>query len=247
MHYWNPSKRRPDYKLRRIPFLWHNRQHTHINAPKGSGGVGIFVRNSLFDLFEINVVDRTYDGILGILLKSKLTDHDIVIYTVYLSPENSLWGRNATDFYSHLVGQVYLSFDNDAVFVCGDFNSRIGEVSDIISDIDRISHRAVIDKNINQHGHAFVDFLIDSEMCVLNGRFFEDCDNFTSVSTRGRSVVDYIDVPHDCFNSCENFEVISPTSINENKLQSLLGDRSRVPDHNFLRFTYKYTASFLDN
>ena len=171
-----------------------------------------------------------------------------MIYAVYLPPENSPWGRNATDFCSHLLGQVYLSSDKDAVFVCGDFNSRIGEMSDIISDIDGIPHRTVIDKNINQHGHAFVDFLIDLKMCVLNGRFFEGCDNFTSVSTRGRSIVDYSTVPHDCFNSCENFEVISPTSIiNEHKLQPLLGDRSRIPDHNFLRFTYKYTTSFSEN
>ena len=84
-------------------------------------------------------------------------------------------------------------------------------MSDIISHIDRIPHRTVIDKNINQHGHAFIVFLTDSKMCVLNGRLFEDCDNFTSASTT--SVFDYITVPHDCFNSCENFKVIYPISI----------------------------------
>lgn len=73
-------------------FYAHNRQHIHINAPKGFGGVGIFVRNCLFETFEINILDRSYDGILGILLKSKHTEYEIVVYSVYLPPENSLCG-----------------------------------------------------------------------------------------------------------------------------------------------------------
>ena len=192
------------------------------------------MRNDLFDKFEINIVDKSYDGILGILLKSKHTDYEIVVYSVYFPPENSPWGRNATDFDSHLLDQVYLLSDKDAIIACGDLNSRIGETSDIISDIDGIPRRNVFDKSINQHGHSFIDFLADSKMCILNGRFDSDNDNFTSVSTRGRSVVNFVCVPHDCFNSCEKFEVISPVSIiDANGLQHLLGERSKIPDHNF--------------
>lgn len=121
-------------------------------------------------------------------------------------------------------------------------------MSDIISDIDGISRRTAVDKNVNQHGHTLIDFLIDSKMCVLNGRFDNNTDNFTSVSTRGRSVVDFVCVPHDCFNSCENFDVISPASIiGDHNLQSLLGERSRIPDHNFVRFTYTYTIVATEN
>lgn len=82
-------------------------------------------------------------------------------------------------------------------------------MSDIISDIDGIPRRTAVDRNVNQHGHTLIDFLIDSKVCVLNGRFDSNTDNSTSVSIRGRSVVDFVCVPHDCFNSCENFEVIS--------------------------------------
>lgn len=176
-------------------FYAHTRQHTHVNAPKGSGDVGIFVRNCLFDDFEMSVLDGSYDGILGLLLKSKQTDHEIVIYAVYLPPENSPWGRNATGFYSHLLGQIHLLSDKDAIVVCGDLNSRIGEMTDFILDVDGIPCRTVIDKTVNQHGHTFTDFLIDSKMYVLNGRFCNNLDNYTSVSTRGRSVVDFIAVP----------------------------------------------------
>ena len=116
---------------------------------------------------------------------------------MYLPPENSPWGRNATDFYSYLLGQVYLLSDKDAIIICGDLISRTGEMSDIISDIDGIPRRTAVDKNVNQHGHTLTDFLIDSKMCVLNGRFDNNTDNFTSVSTRGRSPVDFVCDPHD--------------------------------------------------
>ena len=73
-----------------------------------------------------------------------------MIYSVYLPLENSPWGQNATDFYSYLLGQIYLLADKDAIFICGDLNSKIGEISDIISDIEGIPRRTVIDKSLNQ-------------------------------------------------------------------------------------------------
>ena len=144
----------------------HNRQLTHINAPKGSGSVGILVHNNIYEEYEISVTDKSFEGILGILLTSKQTDYKIVIYSVYLPPENSPWGRNAMEFYSHLLGQIYLLSDNDAIFVCGDVYSRIGGLSDVINDIDGIPPRCSLDKMVNQHGHTFVDFLLDAKMCV---------------------------------------------------------------------------------
>ena len=62
---------------------------------------------------------------------------------------------------------------------------------------------------VNQHGHTFLEFLNDAKMCVLNGRFRDTDDNFTSVSTKGKSVVDYMCVPnHDNFSQFESFQVI---------------------------------------
>ena len=54
-------------------FYGHNRHSTHIRAPKGSGGVSIFVRNDLFPHFNISILDKSYDGILGISIISKET------------------------------------------------------------------------------------------------------------------------------------------------------------------------------
>ena len=44
-------------------YIWfgHNRQELHRNAPKGSGGVGIFLKNCLLELYDIKVIDRIID------------------------------------------------------------------------------------------------------------------------------------------------------------------------------------------
>ena len=93
----------------------------------------------------------------------------------------------------------------------------------------------MIDKTANQHVQAFVEFLIETKMCVLNGRFDVDDDSFTSSSSRGRAVVDYICVPHENFDQCVNFKVMTSRSvIDKGNLTQLLGERSTVPDHSAL-------------
>ena len=61
-----------------------NRRSIHVIAPKGSGGVGMFVRNKLFSIFDISILDKTYDGILRIALISKNTDYSIAVFATYL-------------------------------------------------------------------------------------------------------------------------------------------------------------------
>ena len=110
-------------------YFKHNRQETHRDAPKGSGRVGLFIKSELFKDFNISVVDNIYDGILGIYLTLKQSEYNIIVFSVYLSPKNSPWGRNGSEFYAYLLGQIYLLSNADALIICGDLNSRIGEKS----------------------------------------------------------------------------------------------------------------------
>ena len=55
-------------------------------------------------------------------------------------------------------------------FICGDFSARIGSLPDIRDNELLINHREHIDKFVNSHGKALLDFLLRSDMCVLNGR-----------------------------------------------------------------------------
>ena len=100
-----------------------------------------------------------------------------------------------------------------------------------------IPKRRVIDATLNQHGHSFIEFLNESKMCMLNGRCDAENDNYTSISTRGKAVVDYICAPHENLDKCESFKVI-PTS-------SLFGERSRAPDHSSLIVEFRKLHSVI--
>ena len=81
----------------------------------------------------------------------------------------------------------------EKILICGDFNSRIGEESDYIMGVDNIPVRNVIDATSNKHGDHLLEFLIDCNLCIVNGRV--GLNDFTHVSHRCSSVVDYVIVP----------------------------------------------------
>ena len=65
------------------------------------------MKNDIISQFNVSVLDKSYDGILGILLILKETDFSIAIFSTYLPPETSTWGRDATGFYAHLLGEMF--------------------------------------------------------------------------------------------------------------------------------------------
>jgi len=222
-------------------YIWfgYNRADIHINAPKASGGVGLLVKSKLCDLFDIHIVDKSFDGILCLKFCHKITGSDFIVFTCYLPPENSNRGRDAQSFYAHLLTQIYSLSNCDAMFIAADFNARIGNLSDILYECDMIPTRTIIDKSINQHGHEFVDFLNEAKFCCLNGRLNTELDNFTSISGKGKAVVDYICVPHDIYDSCKTFKVLTMQSVVDLfQLHGLIGDGSRLPDHSVLITEY---------
>ena len=203
----------------------------------------MLIRNDVYQDFLITIVDKSFDGILAIELLHKITEFTITIICVYLPPENSNYGRDASSFYSHLITLVYDAVNSDVTLICGDFNARIGERCDYIEDVDELPPRIVLDKVVNNHGELFIDFLRDIKMCVLNGRFQSTKDDFTCISTRGKSVVDYFAVPHECLRFCKDIFVNSVHSeIDRLKLHGLLSSKCKSPDHSFVtaHIVYSY-------
>ena len=83
--------------------------------------------------------------------------------------------------------------------LCGDFNARISNFDDFIAGVDFIPDRHIVDFNYNKHGNDLVEFLINSNCCVLNGRNYTSND-FTFIWPQWASVVDYCIVPYEKLN-----------------------------------------------
>ena len=229
-------------------YIWYglNRPTRHCRAPITHGGVGIFVRSLLFDCYSVSVVDKSLDGLLGIKLVHKGSDFEMIIYTVYLPPEGSNWGRDAQVVYNHLLRETYENAHLDSIIVCGDLNSRIADKEDFLMGIDDIPARKSMDEVSNQHGISLLEFLLESKTCILNGRVTPELDDFTCVSTRGRSVVDYFIVPHNFLQYCVSCKVsLSNDVIEANDLLYLIGRKSRAPDHSLLELVIDVDISRL--
>ncbi len=196
-------------------FKGFNRSVMHRNAPGTWGGVGFLIKRDLLKEYTFQIVEQSYEGIFGIELIHKAMNIRVLLIACYLPPENSPYGRNVDGFLSHLEQICYTySSEYDYILFAGDINARIGDMSDSEPDIDiSLPDRTPIDMVHNSHGQSFIQFLRDCKMCVLSGRFNTDQDNFTYISNRGKSVVDYFFCAHKIFKSFSDFCVVTSTDL----------------------------------
>ncbi|CAG2257828.1 unnamed protein product [Mytilus edulis] len=223
-----------------------NRKEIHIRAKTGSGGVGILIRNDVRDEFNINIVEDNTDGIIWVKFEDKNFAHNcFYVCVIYLPPENSTRAVNIHEFFDILMTNIYTIPQGKPFYICGDWNSRCSDLPDSIEGIDKLPQRNVVDFQHNGYGNIFCDFLTDVNCCILNGRKTLHND-FTFVSTRGMSVVDYCVLPYEHLDNFNNFNVIRTSSIVEQI--NALGKydlKKAMPDHSLL--TWDFTLNFDSN
>ncbi len=94
-------------------------------------------------------------------------------------------GRDPDTFFTHMVGNLYANTHFDHILIHGDFNARIGNLKDTIPEIDQITDRSILDEIKSGHCDSFIEFLKDSNLCLLNGRLSPDRNDYTRVSAQG--------------------------------------------------------------
>ena len=107
-----------------------------------------------------------------------------------------------------------------------------GDASEFIEGVDDLTPRDVIDHTSNVNGDLLVEFLEDSGLCLVNGRVGHS--DFTHVSHRGKSVVDYVCVPYDQLPFVTDFHVHLMSDIVG--ALNCPGD-TKIPDHSVLTWT----------
>ena len=136
----------PGYK-----WFGHNRRTVHKLAKTGSGGVGFLIRESLSEIFDIHMVDKSYEGILWLKLQEKRGDYQMHVCVCYLPPDNSTRNVDVYDFFNTLTSQIYTFQEMSSVFICGDFNSRTSNLDDYNAGVDSVPVRDVIDYKSNKY------------------------------------------------------------------------------------------------
>ena len=99
-----------------------------------------------------------------------------------------------------------------------------------------IPSRIPVDKVSNQLGKELIENMCALELCTLNGRFDQSKDNFTSVSCKGLTVVDYFICPYSSLNLYSDFQVHDILDIIKPKDIPI---DSTIPDHRLLTVEFK--------
>ena len=103
-HCENNSDNQPS--LSGYTWFGHCRASQHVNANMRHGGVGVFIKNSFLTNYDVKFTDRSFDGIICFLFQHKISKFTLLLISCYLPPENSPWGRDSNEFYSHIL--IYL-------------------------------------------------------------------------------------------------------------------------------------------
>ena len=65
-------------------------------------------------------------------------------------------------------------------------------------------HLILLKKSLDD---SFAEFLKYTKLNIIKRRISPDSDNFTCIDNRGKSIVYYMRIPHDCINYCSIFKV----------------------------------------
>ena len=118
----------------------HNRE-TLLHC--GSGGTGLFIKNVLYNDWNIDITDKSFEGIFGVQFSNKQSNYVFIVFSCYLPPEGYTRGHDGTTFYSHLLNQAYIHADVDALYIVGDLNSRLSNDYNFIAEVDNKPKRRV--------------------------------------------------------------------------------------------------------
>ena len=189
----------------------------------------LFVKSELLQQYDIAILDDTVEDVLWLKLSSDTQTENIVICTCYLPPSDSTRLNDPELFYASLLEQVYSYQNEGRMFICGDLNSRVGDASEYIEGVDDVTPRDVIYHNVNNNGDLLIEFMVDSALCMVNGRVGHN--ESTHVSHRGKSVVDYVCVNYEqlCFVSDFHVPLMSDF-VSALNYQGV----TKIPDHSVL-------------
>ena len=86
-------------------------------------------------------------------------------------------------------------------FIFGNFSARCGNTQDNEDNSAGILHLLTIDHSSNTAGKLLLDHLESADMCMLNGRFGDPRNRYTTFSLLGMSLANYCLISIELFNN----------------------------------------------
>ena len=211
----------------------------HVRAERASGGMIVLIKSNLLQYYSAIQIFCEKEEIIHVQLKDKITDFTINLVGTYIPPDNSSYAQNNDAIFEQLVGMMYELCEDDLTVITEDINGRVGNNIDFIEGIDELPNRVSIHDVLNDQGRSLLGFLRHTNMCIVNGRVNPLQDNFTSISHKGRAVVDYVLVPHLQLKHIDNFSVNIISDLTDRL--NITRSATQISDHSVLKYSIKVT------
>ena len=233
------------------------------SGKRDSGGLCVYFRNEIISGVEEikwNFEDGLSFKLKASFFGWK---EDSYLFCIYMrsnqsTRENINEGLNC---YDELLEKLTIVPENADVFVVGDFNARVSDKleireSDNFNQIDSIfelinvrGHSVILeedfinnhmsvqrtnqDTSINEYGHKLINLCKTADLCIINGRSFEDKGKgkLTFCNKNGKSTIDYVLASKYALYKLCNFDIL-PFNV--------------FSDHSFITFDIKINT-VIDN
>ena len=188
------------------------------------GGLTILAKTNIKNGIEIIDHSSNEDRIWIKLTKEFFcTENDIYLCACYIPPDNSLYLKSKNIDILDMLEDDITTFPAEAnIIICGDLNSRTGNLSESIRHDDNrhiplpellpcdtyVKERLSEDRITNARGKQLLDFCLSTQLKILNGRKLGDSlGYFTCHKYNGSSVADYMLVSKDLLDKVFSFSV----------------------------------------
>ena len=155
---------------------------------------------------------------LWVEIKSRIWNkwEGLLLGICYVPPELSGRRENVEEIFEKIGSQIMEFRDLGRVILCGDFNARCGGMQEFAVEeygSAVLRKREVIDTSKNQSGEFLWNLMRDHDLFMHNGRGNEGQNDFTCISKKGKSVVDFCISSVDDSDVVRDFEVVSMSSF----------------------------------
>lgn len=220
------------YDLIELPGYVFFSQYRKQKYIRKSGGIGVFVKQSLSP--HVSLIESDSDYVLWLSISKKVfnTDENIYVGAIYIPPNDSKF-YNLDEIENFNIEITNMCVSNKYVLLMGDFNARTHNKQDFLEedkflmhhfnfDKEMISHynvasileqcnlskeRTSQDKINNNEGNKLIDICKSNNLFILNGRCGTD-RNKGAMTFRNLSVIDYSIVSHHALQFVSMFDII---------------------------------------
>jgi exonuclease III len=215
-------------------YVHYQRSFQHPKSKRPSGGIAVLIKDQLYKSKLVTIV-KSMEYVIWLKI-SQRNNPELYLGGLYIPPQGSTINVNSSysqDIFNEIRADIS-SFLNKTSYVsiCGDLNSRTGELNDVeaaipgtnsnlidelhdvVSSITGTSsdwpfhHRQSKDKVVNKYGKELLDLCKSSNLRIMNGYYNADeTDVFTCYTPLGQSVVDYLLCTPGVYSVLQKFEI----------------------------------------